>query len=76
MNRFNDTEKKKFSHTFEDILVPHSCSFNTNPCVAEDFVWYFDPWFGNCWIYNSEYNRTGPRVPLRVSAFPDESYGL
>jgi len=76
MNRLTDVEKRRLSHSFEEILVPNTCSFNTNPCLADEFVWHFDPWFGNCWIYNSGYNRTGQRVPFRLSAFPGDSYGL
>jgi len=76
MNKLNETEKKKLSHSFEEILVPFSCYFNLKTCSTDDFVWHFDPWFGNCWIFNSGYNRTVHRVPLKMSSFPGDSYGL
>ena len=51
MNNLNETEKRKLSHTLDDIMS--SCTFNTQPCVVNDFSWYFDPWYGNCWMFNA-----------------------
>jgi hypothetical protein len=74
MNGLNETEKRKLSHPLEDILI--SCYFNTQSCDVNDFTWYFDPHFGNCWIYNSGQNRTGQRVPLSSNSFPGVIFGL
>jgi len=70
MNVLNDTEKRKLSRPLEEIVLPFS---NAN---SNDFSWYFDPWYGNCWIYNSGYNRTGHKVPLVTNYVPGETYGL
>ena len=46
----NDTEKKLISHKFEDTLI--SCQFNYADCTSNDFVWSFDPFYGNCYTFN------------------------
>ena len=76
MSGLNETEKKKLSRPIEEILVPPFCSFNIQKCTFDDFSWYFDAWYGNCWIFNSGYNRTGHKVPLVTNSQPGEAYGL
>ena len=66
MNSLNQTEKRKLSHPIEDML--QNCYFNAQPC--SEFNWYFDPYYGNCWVFNSEFN------PLGFNSFPGEFYGL
>jgi acid-sensing ion channel 2 len=74
MNGLNETEKRKLSHPLEETM--YSCSFNTQPCHANDFIWYFEPYFGNCWIFNSGHNQTDQRVPLNSNSFPGVVFGL
>jgi hypothetical protein len=74
MNGLNETEKRKLAHPLEEILF--SCSFNFLHCEANDFTWVFDPWYGNCWIYNSGFNRTGQKVPFISSSLPGLTYGF
>jgi acid-sensing ion channel 2 len=74
MNGLNETEKRKFSHPLEEIML--YCNFNGKSCEVDDFKWYFDPQIGNCWIFNSGQNRTGQRVPLSSNSFPGVIYGL
>ena len=35
-----DNERRQLGHSLEDIL--YKCSFNNQPCSAEDFIWKFD----------------------------------
>ena len=67
MNVLNETEKRKLSRPLEEILL------NNDP---NSFLWFFDPWYGNCWMFNSGYNQTGHKVPLHTNNFPGETYGL
>ena len=67
MNVINETEKRKLSRSFEEIF------FDSNP---NDFSWYFDPWYGNCWIYNSGLNISNDRVPLVTKNVPGETNAL
>ncbi len=36
MNSLNETEKRKLSHSLEETMF--SCTFNAQPCDANDFV--------------------------------------
>jgi hypothetical protein len=50
-NGFNDTQKKRLGHDIRDILI--SCKFDGIECNADDFTWNFDPYYGNCFEFNS-----------------------
>ena len=50
-NNFSDTSRQALSHSLSDILL--ECNFNGEFCTASDFEWYFDPNFGNCYVFNS-----------------------
>ena len=39
MNKLNETEKRKLSHSLDDIMP--DCYFNIQRCSANDFKWYF-----------------------------------
>ena len=49
----NET-KKKIGYQIEDILI--SCYYNSHKCSAEDFGYFYDPWRGNCYTFNSGLN--------------------
>jgi hypothetical protein len=51
---FSDENKKKLGHRLEDILL--TCLYEMNPCTADDFEWFYDLDFGNCWIFNYKSN--------------------
>jgi hypothetical protein len=74
MNSLNETEKRKLSHPLEDLI--QNCYFNAQPCSASDFAWYFDPFYGNCWMFNSGRNAEGKKIPLNFVSFSGEFYGL
>lgn len=54
---FNDSVKKQFAFDIGDILI--KCTFSTQPCFKDDFEWYFHPFYGTCWRFNS-------RVPQEI----------
>jgi hypothetical protein len=56
MLNLSDKEKKSLGHDIDDILI--ACQFNSEPCDANDFVWKFDKFFGNCFVFNSGLNKT------------------
>jgi hypothetical protein len=53
MNRvLSDEEKKKLSHSLEDIVF--NCTYNQRNCdLKKDFTWTFDKFYGNCYVFNS-----------------------
>ena len=71
---FSDEQRKKLGHSLEDILM--TCSFNGESCSASDFIWKFDKYFGNCYVFNSGFNSSGHRVELKQSYIAGSSFGL
>jgi hypothetical protein len=74
MSNMSNAEKQKFSHAISDILI--SCQFNSLACTEHDFTWEYDPFFGNCWSFNSGFNSTGNQVDLRHTNIVGPLYGL
>ena len=46
----NDTEKKKFGFELNETLI--KCMFKNKPCDLNDFTWYYDFFYGNCFAFN------------------------
>ena len=64
---FTDDQRKKLSPPIKEIL--YQCFFNNNYCDSSFFIWKFDRYFGNCFVFNSGLNQTGANVDLLQSAF-------
>jgi hypothetical protein len=47
----DDLSRQKLVYPFDDVLV--YCYFNFQRCNASDFVWRWDPLYGNCYVFNS-----------------------
>lgn len=45
-----DSYKQMFGLPFQDMLL--DCNYNLKNCTANDFEWYFDALFGNCYKFN------------------------
>ena len=71
---FTEVEQKKLGHSLEDIL--YSCTFNNQKCSTEDFIWKFDRYYGNCFVFNSGKNSTKHNVDIKRSLLPKSAYGL
>jgi hypothetical protein len=71
---FSDVERQKLSHSLSDILI--SCNFNGQLCTPSDFIWKWDPVFGNCYSFNSGFNSSGSRVDFKESFLPGTLFGL
>ena len=71
---YGDDRRKELGFPLSDILF--KCIYNKNKCDIDDFEWYFDFHFGNCFKFNSGYNRTHDTVPLKYSTIPGEKNGL
>ena len=70
----NAEDYKKLAHNFEEIFI--SCQFNFQKCDASDFVWSFDPYYGNCYSFNTGFNSTGHQVALKESSVSGWLFGL
>lgn len=43
--------RKSFGRSLEEMLL--SCTYNMNSCTANDFEWYYDAYYGNCYKFNT-----------------------
>lgn len=64
---YNDTTKRSFSYNMNETLI--DCRFNAKKCNSDEFDWYFDPLYGNCYRYNS-------KNPLKKIIQPGNRFGL
>ena len=71
---FTDENRKKLGHNLKDIL--HNCKFNTFACDLSEFIWEFDPVYGNCFKFNTGYNLAGEKVDLKESNIAGPLNGL
>jgi hypothetical protein len=70
----SNEEKKKLGHDLKDILF--NCEFNGNPCDSNDFTWSFDPWYYNCYTFNSGFDSNGTKIDLKQSTISGPEFGL
>ena len=71
---YTDENKKKLGFRLEDILL--DCIYNENACHSQDFSWFYDINFGNCYKFNSGYDSSGDVVPLLESKKAGAKNGL
>lgn len=50
-NNLTDSDRKLFGYELKDMLL--SCTFSLLPCSVNDFEWYYDMFYGNCYRFNS-----------------------
>lgn len=48
--KFSDTFRKSLGYQMSEMIV--SCVYNLSPCTADDFYWFFDVAYGNCFVFN------------------------
>lgn len=66
MNAFSslsNATRRSFGYRLEDMLL--SCTYNLNPCTANDFEWYYDINFGNCYKFNGGNKQTKNFLKLK-----------
>ena len=71
---FSDSERKKLVHSFDDIFL--NCIFNGQPCTTSDFKWHWNPFYGNCYVFNSGLNASGDTISYKKSTLSDIQFGL
>ena len=79
INDASEVENDKkilLGHKLEDILK--SCVFNdAELCSPDQFVWSFDPHYGNCYTFNAErFYSNGSKIDLKTSSIAGPFYGL
>jgi len=80
LHPLNDTIKKKFAFSIEEMLI--SCRFNGQFCDWSDFEWYFDPFYANCYRFNSKMDQikivtqSGNLFGLRLELFMGDEFKM
>jgi hypothetical protein len=60
----SDEQRKKLGFNFEQVLL--LCENKTyNQCDIDEFVRIFNPFYGNCYRYNSGYDKFNQPMPIR-----------
>ena len=73
VSEYSNEDKKKLGHSIDDFLI--ECKFDDRFCnISNDFVWYFDSNFGNCYKYNSGSDRMGNKIEFIKSSQPGKYY--
>jgi hypothetical protein len=49
--QISDNFRKSLGLTIKEMLI--SCTFNSIECSANDFIWFYDTYYGNCFIFNA-----------------------
>ena len=70
----SNEKKKKLGHDLKDILI--DCWFNGNPCDTTDFTWSYDPWYFNCFTFDSGFDSNGTKIDLKQSTITGSDFGL
>ena len=71
--KYSDRDKRKLGHSIEDFLI--ECKFDDVFCnTTDDFIWYFDSIYGNCYKYNTGRNSRGKKIDLKKSIHPGKFY--
>jgi hypothetical protein len=65
---YSDEFRKNTSFSIDEMLV--GCYYNFEVCKAEQFEWFFDPWNGNCFKFNSGRNSTNHEISDSVANKP------
>jgi len=70
---YSEVEKKRLGNSIQDFLI--ECKFDDVFCnITEDFVWYFDSLYGNCFKFNTGKNSKGEKIDLKKSIHPGRFY--
>jgi hypothetical protein len=68
------SEKKKLGLTLDQMMI--SCMYNLVKCSVDDFEWFMDPIYGNCYTFNGGRNSSGLYVPDKTATRPGKLNGL
>jgi hypothetical protein len=74
LSSYNETLKKSFAYSLNESLI--SCHINAGECWASDFVWIFDPVYGNCYSFNTGFNSSGNLIDKISISKPGNMNGL
>jgi acid-sensing ion channel 5 len=63
LNTFTEDRKRKLGYSYEELVL--KCRFNYAPCSKNDFTWFFDRLYGNCFTFNSLRSNNNDRQKIK-----------
>lgn len=75
-HNLTESDRRSFGYDIDYMLL--TCFFNDKPCNSSDFIWRYDFNYGNCYTFNSGYDKNGNKVAIRKITEPgsDRSFKL
>ena len=71
---YTDNIRKSLSPNLTDFLI--TCTFGLGDCKEDDFDWYYDLMYGNCFTFNNGRNFMGQNVQIRSSSQAGMFFGF
>ena len=71
---YTDDQRKQLSYPIEYMLL--YCHFSLKDCNASNFEWFYDPSYGNCFIFNSGRNSKSEKFKIMESTESGSISGL
>ena len=77
---FSNKLRQDLSISLSDSLI--SCKFQLNTCTANDFEWFWDFYYGNCFRFNENLSKilkstqSGTMNSLQLELFIGNSYEI
>ena len=75
-------ERKEFGFKLENMLLPSNkigkpwCFFNNDFCDVDDFTYFYNPAYGNCYSFNIGYYNNGTKYEVQKSLTNDKNFGF
>jgi hypothetical protein len=73
-------DRKELGYKIENMLVFQSpnywCNFNNDFCYPNDFTYFYNPAYGNCYSFNIGFDNNGSKVDIKNTSTSDKMYGL
>ena len=74
MYNTSDEEKRELGMPLDDLVI--SCYYNFINCDLNDFTWFYDKKYGNCYTFNSGLSSHGKRIALKSNLRGGSEAGL
>jgi hypothetical protein len=69
---FGDENRKLLGFDIKSIM---NCRYNQIKC-GEELHWYYSFDYGNCWQFNSGFNSSNHKVPIKDAKLDDKDFGF
>jgi hypothetical protein len=64
-----ETERRTVGFELKNMLI--QCIFNLKECSEDDFDYYYDPYYGNCYTFNKGISQNGTTENVKKLGIAD-----